>query len=97
MNGEAGNVKSDNYQNQIKDKEMETNNFDRNNITNMDKKGFFCEMLPTKTLSASAKINRSKQRMKRITFVFCTNMDGTDKYMLSMIEYSRNSFLGTIF
>jgi len=49
----------------------------------------FYEMLPSQTLSITVKIYGKIKSKKRVIIVFCTNINGTDKHILSVIGHSR--------
>jgi len=88
IHGEAGDVNLDIYKEEIKSIKDEICKYDKDDVYNMDEAALFYEMLPSQTLSMTAKISGTKQSKKRITLVFCTNMTGTDKHVLSIIAHS---------
>ena len=57
--------------------------YESKNIYNCDETGLFCKMLPNKTLAFKGKnCTGGKLSKDRITLLFCTNMDHSDKYPL---------------
>ena len=75
-------------------------NFDPDNIYNMDKTGFFYKVLPNRGYlpKRERKTARGTKLMKdkdRVTLFVCTNASGTDKVPLSkFIHFYLLTFLG---
>ena len=64
--------------------------YESKNIYNCDETGLFYKMLPNRTLAFKGKkCTGGKLSKDRITLLFCTNMDGSDKYPLLAIGKSQ--------
>jgi len=88
IHGETANVNLALYDIEIKNLQNEMSKYNPSDVYNMDEAALFYEMLPSQTLSITAKVSGTKQSKKRITVVLCTNMNGTDKFTLSIIGHS---------
>lgn len=65
--------------------------WDERDIFNLDESGIFFKMLPGKTFAfAKQDCSGGKKSKDRLTAMFCTNMDGTEKERILVIGKSKN-------
>jgi hypothetical protein len=66
-------------------------NWDPKDVYNCDESGLFFKMLPNRTMHTKGeKCHGSKKSKERVTVMFCSNLDGSDKYKLTVIGKFKN-------
>ena len=88
VHGEVRGVNLDHYHEEIKKIMDEIGKYNPSEFYNMDEGALFYEMLTSQTLSITAKIYGKIKSKQRVTIVFCTNMNGTNKHILLVIGQS---------
>lgn len=87
LHGEAGSVNLADVEEYMKELRIICQGFLSQDIYNMDESALFWKLTPSKTLVTQQQAGR-KHEKARITAIFYTNADGTDKFKITLIGTS---------